>query len=100
MYQLSGQGTYPPPPSPKLQAKLLKADALRVELRRYTSLPCINVYCCVCGVTIDMDTLSAGGSACVTVPLLEINKVGGAKVTTIIEVTTLEKMSSGIYAKF
>ena len=43
-----------------------------------------------------MDTLSAGGLACVTVPLLvwgEINKVGGVKVTIKIEVTTLDKIT-------
>ena len=43
-----------------------------------------------------MDTLSAGGLACVTVPLLvwgEINKVGGVKVTIKIEVTTLNKIT-------
>ena len=40
-----------------------------------------------------MDT---GGLACVTVPLLvlrEINKVGGAKITIMIEVMTVDKMT-------
>ena len=43
-----------------------------------------------------MDTLSAGGLACVTVPLVvwgEINKVGGVKITIMIEVMTLDKMT-------
>ena len=38
--------------------------------------------------------MDPAGLACVTVPLLvlrEINKVGGAKVTIMIEVTTVDK---------
>ena len=48
---------------------------------------------CVTLSAIDMDP---AGLACVTVPLLvlrEINKVGGAKVTIMIEVTTVDKMT-------